>query len=116
MLNAIKEFFGIYPKPVKQEQVEQPVVLVKEEPKEPAAVKCGCGRSSSGFCMGLHKMTDEEWAVSDKNPNKVVAAKDDVKPIEKPKTTKKTAAKPAKASTPKATVKAAPKKKNAKQQ
>lgn len=40
---------------------------------EATAPKCGCGRSESGFCVGLHKLTPEEWAVSDKNPNRATA-------------------------------------------
>ena len=24
-------------------------------------VPCGCGRSATGFCTGLHALTDEEW-------------------------------------------------------
>ena len=24
-------------------------------------VPCGCGRSSTGFCTGLHEMSDEEY-------------------------------------------------------
>jgi CDGSH-type Zn-finger protein len=24
-------------------------------------VPCGCGRSATGFCTGLHELTDEEW-------------------------------------------------------
>lgn len=23
--------------------------------------KCGCGRSTTGECVGLHKLTTEEW-------------------------------------------------------
>ena len=22
---------------------------------------CGCGRSATGFCTGLHALSDEEW-------------------------------------------------------
>lgn len=22
---------------------------------------CGCGRSATGFCTGLHNLSDEEW-------------------------------------------------------
>ena len=33
---------------------------------EPAAVstpaKCGCGRSPTGLCVGLHKLTPAQWA------------------------------------------------------
>lgn len=24
-------------------------------------IKCGCGRSPSGYCIGLHNMTNEEF-------------------------------------------------------
>jgi hypothetical protein len=41
---------------------------------EAAAPQCGCGRSPTGFCVGLHKLTAEEWAVSDQNPNKASVA------------------------------------------
>jgi hypothetical protein len=41
---------------------------------EVTAPQCGCGRSPTGFCVGLHKLTAEEWAVSDQNPNKVSVA------------------------------------------
>ena len=41
---------------------------------ETTAPQCGCGRSPTGFCVGLHKLTAEEWAVSDQNPNKASVA------------------------------------------
>ena len=41
---------------------------------EVTAPQCGCGRSPTGFCVGLHKLSAEEWAVSDQNPNKVSVA------------------------------------------
>ena len=41
---------------------------------ETTAPQCGCGRSPTGFCVGLHKLTAEEWAVSDQNPNKISVA------------------------------------------
>ncbi len=41
---------------------------------EATAPQCGCGRSPTGFCVGLHKLTAEEWAVSDQNSNKVSVA------------------------------------------
>jgi hypothetical protein len=46
-----------------------------EDRVEATAPKCGCGRSSTGFCVGLHKLTAEEWAVSDQNPNKAAEPK-----------------------------------------
>jgi len=27
----------------------------------PELVPCGCGRSATGFCTGLHRLTDAEW-------------------------------------------------------
>ena len=66
---------------------KNPVDAIKEVAKEvepePKAPTCGCGRSPTGNCVGLHKLTDEEWAVSDKNPNKVVAK------VKKPRAPKK---------------------------
>ena len=41
---------------------------------ETTAPQCGCGRSPTGFCVGLHKLSAEEWAVSDQNPNKTSVA------------------------------------------
>ena len=38
---------------------------------ESTAPKCGCGRSPTGFCVGLHKLAPEEWAIHDQNPNRV---------------------------------------------
>lgn len=38
---------------------------VKERPA------CGCGRSPSGYCVGLHNLSEEEWATSHHNPNAV---------------------------------------------
>ena len=68
---------------------------------ESTAPQCGCGRSPTGFCVGLHKLTAEEWAVSDQNPNRVsaaeVTAQNKQKAVAKAKKApvKKTAAKPA---------------------
>ena len=64
---------------------------------ESTAPKCGCGRSATGFCVGLHKLTPEQWAVHDQNPNRVaevaaVTAANKVKAAAKAKTAvKKTA-------------------------
>ena len=68
---------------------------------EATAPQCGCGRSPTGFCVGLHKLTAEEWAVNDQNPNKAsvadVTADNKAKAVAKAKKApaKKTAAKPA---------------------
>jgi len=60
-LKAIAEFFGIY---------EKKKVVETTKPVEPP--KCGCGRSSTGNCVGLHKLTEEQWASDSRNPNKVI--------------------------------------------
>jgi len=65
---------------------------VAETPVEPA--KCGCGRSQTGFCVGLHKLTATEWASHPDNPTKPAAAEAvAAKPARKPRATP--AAKPA---------------------
>jgi hypothetical protein len=49
-----------------------PVPLVAETvaPIPPAPVQCGCGRSPTGLCVGLHKLSTDEWAVHADNPVK----------------------------------------------
>lgn len=73
-------------------KIEAPVVTPIMVPPEP--VKCGCGRSTTGFCVGLHKLSEQEWAVHADNPNKTVAAKPAAKKTAN-KSAKKPAAKPA---------------------
>jgi hypothetical protein len=75
-----------------------PVPLVAEPapvvatPVEPA--RCGCGRSPTGLCVGLHKLSTDEWAVHADNPSKPVAKETaPAKPARKPRA--KPAAKPA---------------------
>lgn len=51
-----------------------------ETPVAPVLTQtCGCGRSPTGYCVGLHSLTDEEWAVHDDNPNKKKPRKSRVK-------------------------------------
>ena len=62
----------------------------KIEPKavaEPPAVKCGCGRSATGFCVGLHKLSEDEWAVHPDNTNAKSAEKKTTKPRSRNKKT-----------------------------
>ena len=105
MLNFLKKLFGVYEAP----KAEAPYkVEAAPEVKEPA--KCGCGRSPSGYCVGLHALTAEAWAVHPDNPNKVevvaeVAPVVEAKPAKKvrsakPKTAEAKAA-PKKAAKPK---------------
>ena len=34
---------------------------VRADQIQEGGVPCGCGRSATGFCTGLHRLTDEEW-------------------------------------------------------
>jgi len=97
MLTFLKKFLSlkprVIPEPAAPYKVEAPVPASAEAVKTP--VKCGCGRSPSGECVGLHALSAEQWVVSDKNPNKMVVEE---KPVEskpaKKAPAKKTAAKP----------------------
>jgi len=57
-----------------------PYVPANEPPK------CGCGRSSTGYCVGLHKLSPEAWASHPNNPDmvgKIVA--EPARPEKKPR-------------------------------
>ena len=48
--------------------------------------QCACGRSSTGYCVGLHKLTPEAWASHPNNPDmvgKIVA--EPARPEKKPR-------------------------------
>ncbi len=119
MFKAIKEFFLGTPK----ENVGGPMMTPGYDIAPPQPVKCGCGRSQSGLCEGLHKLTPEEWAVHDGNPNKaqpVVEAKVDavsvaldLEPVDLAAAPAEPAKKPRKPRAPKATAEKAPKEKKA---
>jgi hypothetical protein len=70
MFNKFKEFF--FGKP-KESAPEVPYKV--EAPQASTQVKCGCGRSQTGYCVGLHTLTPEEWATHADNPNKTVEKK-----------------------------------------
>jgi hypothetical protein len=76
--------------------VAEPAPVVAT-PVEPA--RCGCGRSSTGLCVGLHKLSTDEWAVHADNPSKPVAK--ETAPVKKqpaarkPRAKKPTGSKPA---------------------
>ena len=71
MLTFLKKLFSVAPKQVPEAEAPYKV----EAPASAQAVKppvtCGCGRSPSGQCEGYHALTADQWAVSDKNPNRV---------------------------------------------
>ena len=68
-------------------KLEPPHTLANEPPR------CGCGRSASGYCVGLHKLTPEQWDTHDSNPDRVT--KVTVATVPKNKTDKPSAKKPA---------------------
>lgn len=55
-------------------QVPAPVVETKSVEQIVEPTKCGCGRSPTGFCVDLHKLSAEEWAVHADNIQKKVNA------------------------------------------
>lgn len=89
MLKKIIDFFtGKKPAPAEPVDTWQPAATAPYKVPEPAATtpipytpvneppKCGCGRSSTGFCVGLHKLSPEAWADHPNNPamiGKIVA-------------------------------------------
>jgi hypothetical protein len=108
MLKFIKSFFGKNPKSkyehpldaVTTPNVEAPYKVEAPAVAAPEPAKCGCGRSPTGLCVGLHKLTAEEWVAHPDNP---------VKPEPKTKAAKKPAAKKPAAEKTAAAIKAAPK-------
>ncbi len=114
MFQKIKEFlFGKLPveqtpsAPVEAVPYKvEPPVSAPAAPVPPGPAQCGCGRSPTGLCVGLHKLTADEWAVHADNPAKAAPpapAKKQAAPRKPP------AAKAAPAKKP-AAIKAAPKK------
>ena len=83
----------------KETEAAQNVVVQKVEEKI-EAVKCGCGRSSTGFCIGLHLLSEDEWKKTQevkeevkaevaKVEEKVEAVVEEVKQTVKKRTSKK---------------------------
>jgi hypothetical protein len=110
MLRFLKSFFGKQtpPAPEVPYKVEAPTLTpVPAVEVAPQPVQCGCGRSPTGFCVGLHKLSPAEWDVHPDNP---------VKPVAEVKAPAKKAAakKPAAPKKPAAKKPAAPKKPAAK--
>ncbi len=74
-------------------KVETPAAEATTTKVEPT--KCGCGRSPSGYCVGLHSLTTEEWNAHPANPAPVVEAKTEVKATPAKRARKPAAKKPA---------------------
>ena len=90
MLRFFKSFFRPKEPPMTQEapyKIETPPAPEPVVQSEPA--KCGCGRSSTGYCVGLHKLTQMEWEQHPDNPSKPVV---EAKPAKKKPAPKKPAA------------------------
>jgi hypothetical protein len=69
----------------KTEDAPAPTAPYKIETPAPEAPRCGCGRSQTGFCVGLHKLTPEQWAMHADNPLRPAATPArDTKPVKKP--------------------------------
>jgi cytoskeletal protein RodZ len=68
----------------KVESLPEVVKEIEVPSVQPEPTKCGCGRSPTGYCVGLHKLTADEWSVHADNPTKVELAKE-VKRTRKPK-------------------------------
>jgi len=100
MLRFLKSFFSKPVPPV------EPAVPYKIDTPAPSPAKCGCGRSSTGFCVGLHKLTAEEWAAHPDNPVKPVV---ESKPVKAETVKRAPAAKKQPAAKKPAAIKAAPK-------
>lgn len=126
MFKAIKEFFLGKPKEESKEvpyKVEVPVADEVKSVEVNAPAKCGCGRSPTGYCVGLHKLTADEWSVHADNPNKVqpvveakvdpVSVALDLEPVDMATAPAEPAKKPRKPRAPKATAEKAPKAKKA---
>ena len=79
MLTFLKKFLSLKPRVIPEPAAPYKVEAPASAEAVRAPVKCGCGRSSTGDCVGLHALTADQWAASDKNPNRVVA---EVTPVE----------------------------------
>lgn len=91
MFKTIKEWlFGKTPEanttaaPYKVEAPLDVAIPAAPVPPAPEPVKCGCGRSPTGYCVGLHKLNDADWAVHPDNPVKPAAVVEAAKPAAKP--------------------------------
>lgn len=107
MLKTIFNWFTGKPLPgttapdVKPESAPYKVETPQVAPVQaPSPAKCGCGRSESGLCVGLHKLTAEEWAArTAKKPAKAKKAPAKPKAEKKPAAAIKAPAKSRKKST-----------------
>ena len=94
MLKALVDFLlNRKGHPVQKDTTLDAQAPYKVEAPEPP--KCGCGRSPTGYCVGLHKLTDAEWATHPDNkkpegiwPFPTAVAPEEKKPAVKAKATR----------------------------
>jgi hypothetical protein len=57
-------WLGTAPTPAQPAPDSVESVIIVDRTPQPAvpAAACGCGRSDTGLCVGLHLLSDEEWA------------------------------------------------------
>jgi hypothetical protein len=70
--NSANPLDPAWPKPEAPYKLEPPADMTPI-PYVPAnePPRCGCGRSATGYCVGLHKLSPEQWATSTDNPDSV---------------------------------------------
>ncbi len=106
MLRFFKSFFSKakQPESTAPYKVEAPVPAYDVAP-QPEPAKCGCGRSQTGLCVGLHKLSPAEWAAHPDNPKPPVTEQKPVAkqaPVKKKPAATKAPAKPRTPRKPKA--------------
>ena len=92
MLSLLRKLFA-------SKSAETEAVAPYKIESKPKSQGCGCGRSPSGLCEGLHSLSADEWAVHAKNPEAKKPAK--IKAEKKPAVKKATTKQPRKPRTPK---------------
>ena len=79
MAEIAKEDIKINTEAITKDIIDRGLYIIAEEPKQN---KCGCGRSETGFCTGLHKISKKDWAAG---VRVIPAAKPKRKYTKKPK-------------------------------
>jgi hypothetical protein len=59
MAEIAKEDIKVNTEAITKDIIDRGLYTIPEEPKQN---KCGCGRSETGFCTGLHRIPKKAWA------------------------------------------------------
>ena len=70
----LAELFGFGLKGAKAEAVKLEEAVKNEVEMLRKSLECSCGRSPTGSCLGLHKLSEEEWISHEVNPNRIITA------------------------------------------